>query len=117
MEVTSKHHDREGTKNSCCILRNRPDLVALVIDGIQHRQTYHADLINDHNGFSFPQRIHMWIDVLSRAIVDINGQRIVDSASTNIVSRRTSRSHQENFSLPLQKFISKLNSFNNPGFS
>ena len=55
VKVTHENDNGESTQNCSGILPNRSNPVALLIDGVQHGETDHADLINEQNCLPLPQ--------------------------------------------------------------
>jgi hypothetical protein len=50
VEVSHESDDGESTKDGSGVLPNCSNPVALLIDGVEHGETDHANLVNEQNG-------------------------------------------------------------------
>lgn len=117
VEVPHEHDDGKGTQHGGGVLRNRTDLAALFVDGVQHGQTDHADLVNKQSGPPLPQGVDLRLDRLAGAIEDVDRQGSMEGAATDIVGGSTGGSQLDHLVLPLQEFEAALDGLDDPGLT
>src|SRR5436305_14502314 len=72
VKISQKNHDGHGSKDGSRVLLNCSNLVALLVNSVKHCQTYHADFVNDDDGFAIPQRVGMRADITLWLVIDVN---------------------------------------------
>ena len=117
VEVSHEDDNGESTQDRSGVLPNRPNPVALLIDGVQHGETDHADFINEQDGLPLPQGVDLWLDRRTGPIEDVDAQGGVDGAATNVIGGSARRSQQKDFVFPLQKLEAKLHGLDDSGFA